>query len=87
MYVLYTDDSILVGPDQQELNDIIKEIESTGLHLTSDDGIDDFLGVNIEHKSDGTIHLTQKRLIQSILEDLGLTGSSVKCHSTPIVLT
>ncbi len=84
MYVLYTDDSILVGPDQTELDNIIKEIQSTGLDLTSEDGIDDFLGVTIDHKPDGTIHLTQKRLIQSILEDLGLTAPNVKSHSTPM---
>ena len=84
MCVLCTDDSILVGPKQRELDDIIKEIESTGLHITSEDGIEDFLGVNIERKPDGTIHMTQKRLVQSILEDLGLTGPNVKCHKTPM---
>ena len=84
MYVLYTDDSILVGPDQRELDNIIREIEAAGLAITADDGIDDFLGVHIEHHQDGTIHLTQKRLIQSILEDLGLTADNVKCLPTPI---
>jgi hypothetical protein len=84
MYVLYTDDSILVGPDQKELDNIIKEMQSSGLNMTHEDGIEDFLGVTIDHKPDGTIHLTQKRLIQSILEDLGLTASNVKCMSTPI---
>lgn len=49
MYVLYTDDSILVGPDKKELDDIIKQIQSTGLDLTSEDGIEDFLGVTIDH--------------------------------------
>jgi hypothetical protein len=84
MYVLYTDDSILVGPDQKELDQIIKQIQSTGLKLTSEDGLDDFLGMTIDHHPDGTIHLTQKRLIQSILEDLGLTASNVKSMSTPM---
>ena len=84
MYVLYTDDSILVGPDQKELDSILKEIESTGLNITSEDGIEDFLGVSIDHHSDGTIHMTQKRLIQSILDDLGLNSPNVKCHSTPM---
>ena len=84
IYVLYTDDSILVGPDQQELDNILEEIKSTGLDITSEDGIEDFLGVNIDHHSDGTIHLTQKRLIQSILDDLGLNSPNVKCHSTPM---
>ena len=84
LYVLYTDDSILVGPDEDELNAILKQIESTGLALTSEDGIDDFLGVHIERKPDGTIHMTQGRLIKSILEDLGLDGPSVKTKSTPM---
>jgi hypothetical protein len=84
MYVLYTDDSILVGPDQKELDSIIKEMTSTRLDLTSEDGLEDFLGVTIDHHQDGTIHLTQKRLIQSILEDLGLTAPNVKCTTTPM---
>ena len=84
MYVLYTDDSILVGPDQKELDHIIQEIKSTGLKLTSEDGIDDFLGVNIKHQSDGTIVMSQHRLIQSILDDLGLNAPNVKCHTTPM---
>ena len=84
MYVLYTDDSILVGPDQKELDNILKEIQSTGLDITSEDGIDDFLGVTINHRKDGTIHLTQKRLIKSILDDLGLTGDNVKCQPSPM---
>ncbi len=84
MYVLYMDDSILVGPDQQELDNICAQIASSGLSITSEDGIDDFLGVNIDHHPDGTIHLTQKLLIQSILEDLGLTAPNVKKHDTPI---
>ena len=87
MYVLYTDDSILVGPSQRELDDIITKIKSTGLDLTSENGIDDFLGVNIKHQSNGTIHMTQKRLIQSILDDLGLTASNVRTHSTPMLST
>ena len=85
MHALCTDDSILVGPDQRELDNIIREIESTGLAITSEDGINDFLGLHIEHKQDGTIHLTQERLIKSILEDLGLDGPNVKTHDTPMV--
>jgi hypothetical protein len=41
---------------------IITEFESTGLQLTSEDGIKDFLGVTIKHHTVGTIHLTQKIL-------------------------
>ena len=84
MYVLYTDDNILVGPDQKELDQILEEIRSAGLDITAEDGIEDFLGVNIDHHNDGTIHLTQKRLIQSIIDDLGLNSPTVKCHDSPM---
>ena len=72
VYVLYVDDSILMGPNQAELNEAISKLEATGLNLTHEDGLDDFLGVNIHHKDDGTIHLTQPHLIDEILKDLRL---------------
>ncbi len=84
MYVLYTDDSILVGPNDNELDSILQQIKDTGLEITAEEGIDDFLGVNIEHKPDGTIHITQHMLIKSILEDLHLDGPKVKVKHTPM---
>jgi len=84
MYVIYTDDSILSGPDPDELDRILEEIKSAGLDITYEVGLDDFLGVNIDRRSDGTIHLTQQRLIQSILEDLRLTGENVSPKQIPM---
>lgn len=83
VYILYTDDSILAGPDEQELADIIKEMQSTGLELTEEGDISDFLGVNIERQDDGTIHLTQPHLINQILQDLRLDGDNVTTKQTP----
>ena len=59
IYMLYTDDSILAGPDKGEINQIIKDIEKLGLNVTDEGDIQDFLGVNINMMKDGTIHLTQ----------------------------
>lgn len=83
MYILYTDDSILAGPDDKELQRILQLIQSTGLNITTDSGIDDFLGVTIERSDNGTIQLTQRRLIKSILQDLGLDKENVTTKSTP----
>ena len=44
MYVLYMDDSIQAGPNQNELGDIIAKMEQTGLNMTYDNGIEDFFG-------------------------------------------
>lgn len=83
VYVLYTDDSILAGPDGAELDQILEEIKATGLDITSEGGSNDFLGVNIDRHKDGTIHLTQTRLINSILQDLGLDKDNAGVKSTP----
>ena len=75
MYVLYTDDSILAGPNKQELDQIIADIKGTGLEITDEGDIADFLGVNIQREG-GSFHLTQPKLIDSILEDLSLQEGS-----------
>jgi hypothetical protein len=61
MYTLYTDDSILAGPDKAELLDIIQQMKDANLDLTVEGDLSDFLGVNIDKQSDGTLLLTQSR--------------------------
>jgi hypothetical protein len=72
VYILYTDDSILVGPNQEELDQIIVDMKNAGLDLTVDGDIGDFLGVKIDRHDDGTCILSQPHLIDSILQDLRL---------------
>ena len=75
MCVLYTDDSILAGPNKAELDQIIEDIKGTGLDITDEGDIADFLGVNIQREGE-SFHLTQPKLIDSILEDLHLKEDS-----------
>jgi len=74
---------ILAGPDLKELDKIIEDMKKVGLDQTVEGDISDFLGINIQHHSDGTIHLTQPHLIDSILEELGLATDSTKSKATP----
>jgi hypothetical protein len=84
LYVLYTDDSLLAGPDKAEIDRIIEELQSKAkLSITVEGDLADFLGVSIDRRPDGTIHLTQPHLIDQILEDLRLNKSNVKVRSTP----
>eukprot|EP00980_Cylindrotheca_fusiformis_P011699 scaffold2782_cov88-Cylindrotheca_fusiformis.AAC.2 len=82
MYVLYTDDSILAGPNQEEIDRAIADIQAAGLEITIEGDIQDFLGVNIERKDDGSIHLTQPHLIDQILEDLKM-GENIITRKVP----
>ena len=76
LYILYTDDSILTGPDPQELDDIITQMQDIGLKITYEDGVEDFLGVNITKQETGHLHLSQTRLIDAILDDLRLPADT-----------
>jgi hypothetical protein len=84
LYVLYTDDTLLAGPDKNEVNQVIKDLKNKPkLAITVEGDLSDFLGVSIERKSDGTIQMTQPHLIGQILEDLQMNDHSVKPRSTP----
>jgi hypothetical protein len=84
LYVLYTDDSLLAGPDQKEIEKIIDELQNKAkLSITVEGDLADFLGVNIDRKEDGTIHMSQPHLIDQILEDLRLNDNATKVRTTP----
>ena len=69
IYALYTDDSILARPNDDELDIVIHDMQSTGLELT--------------RKVDSTTHLMQPQLIDQILHNLHLEGENVSMKQTP----
>lgn len=84
--ILYTDDTIITGPNVKAIDKAIKDISSL-YEITSSDEVADFLGVNIDtNQATGEILLTQKKLIQSILKDLGLAENS-NLRTTPAIST
>lgn len=80
--VIYTDDTILTGPDPAELAIVVKDLAAV-FKITSSDKVSDFLGVKISRSDDGSYTLTQPHLIDSILGDLGLLKDTVKEKPTP----
>ena len=52
LYVLYTDNSILAGPSEKEIDQIIKDLRKAKLCLVIEGDLQDFIGVNIEKKKD-----------------------------------
>ena len=82
LYALYTDDSILVGPDKSEIDKIIQDMVTVGLKITDEGTLEDFLGVNITKQPNGSFELKQPHLVDQILEDLKMT-SNVKEKPTP----
>ncbi|KAI2507505.1 hypothetical protein MHU86_6893 [Fragilaria crotonensis] len=83
VFVLYTNDSILAGPDSKELDSIIEDMKKAELDLTVEGDIADFLGVNIERSEDGkNFNLTQPHLIDDILKELRLEADKTAIKRT-----
>jgi hypothetical protein len=83
VFVLYTDDSILTGPDSKELDSIIEEMKKAGLDLTVEGDIADFLGVKIEKSQDGkSFSLTQPHLIEDNIKELRLDSDKTAIKRT-----
>jgi Reverse transcriptase (RNA-dependent DNA polymerase) len=81
--VIYTDDTIVTGPDAKEIDDTIQQIAGK-FTITITKGIEDFLGVNLHYdEHEKSLKFTQPQLIKSILHDLGLNESNAKIHRTP----
>jgi hypothetical protein len=87
VFVLYTDDSIIMGPDEAEIDALIEKMKQSRLDLTVEGKLADFLGVNIK-KIDGEDgpewHLTKPSLINSVWKDLRLDGKKVKSKEVPM---
>ena len=84
LYVVYNDDSLLAGPDKKEIDKIIDELQKKDkLSITVKGHLADVLGVSIDRRLNGTIHLSQPHLIDQILDHLRMNGTSVKLRLTP----
>jgi len=83
MYVLYTDDSIIAGPNKRDVDAVIEQIKQAKLDITVEGDIQDFLGVNIERMRDGTIHFTQPHLVNKILKSMNMDTEGIKTKDTP----
>jgi hypothetical protein len=71
IFLVYTDDAIILDPEESGIDKCIKDLSST--FTIEDKGtIEDYLGVQIKRLPDGSYKLTQPQLIDSILQDLGL---------------
>jgi Reverse transcriptase (RNA-dependent DNA polymerase) len=86
MRLLSRKDRSLAGPDKEEIDKVLEELQTKAkLAITGEGDLADFLGVNVDRRSEGTIHLTQPHLIDQILEGLRMKVDNVKSRTTPAV--
>ena len=85
IYVLYTDDSIIAGPCKTELNKTIQDIKDASLDITVEGDLEDFLGIQMDRRPDGTIHMSQPHLIKQIMKDIKVDPVKLNPKPTPMV--
>jgi Reverse transcriptase (RNA-dependent DNA polymerase) len=87
IYCLYTGDSIIATPTDKELDNVIKDMKSTGLALTVEGFLENFLGVHINTKEDGTYKLSQQRLIDTVIQEVFRDYSPTTFKNVPMALS
>ena len=83
IYLLYTDDTILEGPDKSKIDEVIKQIRGAKLDITVEGDLQDFFGVRITRETNGSVHFMQPHLIDKILKDLRLDNDEVTTRDVP----
>ena len=86
IYIVYTDDSILAGPDNNDIQKCIQDMRYAHLNLTIKGDIANFLGIKFtRHKQQ--ITMTQEHLINAILRELKLDKENTNTKCIPMAST
>jgi hypothetical protein len=78
IFIVYIDDGVFLGSSDEQLFGIINEMRNLELDIEDQGHPADYVGVNIKRIKDGSIELSQRALIDTIIEDADLNDSKVK---------
>jgi hypothetical protein len=78
IFMVYVDDGIFMGNDDAQLLQAIKANQGLGLNIEDQGHPADYVGVSIKKHRDGFYEFTQRALIDSIIEDEGISNSKTK---------
>jgi hypothetical protein len=84
--LVYVDDSIIMGPDANEIATLIKAIGKR-FKIQEEGNICEYLGIEVKRDGAGYLTLRQPQLVDSILRDLNLGKGDVKARTTPALKT
>ena len=75
--LIYVDDVLLFGTDQDNIDEVIKELEDAGISLTVEEDVYDFLGVEVKtDNQSGKVTLTGGGLTKKVLKIVGILDSN-----------
>lgn len=81
--ITYVGDCLIFGKKESDIDDLIEDLNKK-IDLTSEGTIKNYLDVNIEHRPDGSIKLTQKGLTKKIIQAADLNLESNSCDTPAI---
>ena len=85
LLIVYVDDAILISPNKQLIDREIKSLQQD-YDLTDDGELKDYLGTRFTRHENGSIELSQPRMVNRILEMVGIDPESkTKMHDTPAI--
>ena len=73
MVFLWVDDCGIIAPTMDVINQFVERLKTRGFKLSVDSDFAEYLGIHFTRK-DGTITMTQPRLIKKIVEATGMTN-------------
>lgn len=82
--VLYVDDGCILSADSTLIDREIASLQQS-FDLTDDGPLKDYLGTRFKRRDDGSLLMTQPKMIQRALSIVGLDkrDNAVKMHDTP----
>ena len=86
LVLVYVDDYIVISHDDKVIDRFILGMQTgtEGFKLFDDGDLARFLGVEMEHRKDGTIVMSQTHLIRRILETCNIDLSEMNAKETPV---
>ena len=78
IFIVYVDDGIFLGSSDEQLSGIITKMRNLDLDIEDQIHPADYVGVNTKRMKDGSIGLSQRGLIDTIIQDADLQDSKVK---------
>ena len=82
IFILYVDDACIISHSKHVITNEIYSLQRD-VDLTNDGKLQDYLGTRFVHSPDDSITLTQPRMVDRVLEIVGLLSDfNVKLHDT-----
>ena len=79
MICLYVDDAVVHAKDDETIERVLKQIDETGYKFSRDEAFDSYLGIQVEHRDDGSVKLSQPGLTHQFLDMMGMSD----CNPSP----